>query len=655
MGRRSIVLAALMTAAATGAVAVARSFSDEQAGRGRLLYASQCATCHGAELQGGAGPALAGASFQQRWFDSHKPLGALHEVIATRMPPLKPGSLSPDQANDIVAYVLVANHYPSGKAPLDQAALASPVDAQSSGTQMAAPARLPLLVAPANPGVAKDNRPTDEDLLAIRDADWLNYNRDLKGQRFSPLKQITTANVAKLRPECIIQVGDVGVFQSGPLVFDGKLYVTATRRTAAFDAKTCRRLWQHDYVPDGPEPYTSARGGALYHGKFFRGTPDGHVIALDAETGALLWDVRAADSALGQWIPAAPIAIDGRVIVGNAGGIFGANGHINAFDAETGKPLWSFDLIANDKAAWRQGGQNGGGSSWSTLAYDAQRKLIYAPVGNPAPVFDGEPRAGSNLYTSSVIVLDAATGRIVSHVQQTPHDTHDYDTAAAPLLFDQDGARRMAVANKGGWLFLYDRGADNRLIARQSLGRHENDVTPPGDVSMRMCPGGAGGTEWNGPAYSPLSRKLYVNAVDWCMWIKRKPAPYVKGDFYYSAEFHFDPPETAFGTLRAFDAMSGAPAWVYQSPTPMLAAVTPTAGGVLFTGDLNGDFLAFDEASGKILYRFNTGGALAGGVVSYAVDGRQFVAVASGNASKTWNSVGAATVVVFALSPDNPN
>jgi alcohol dehydrogenase (cytochrome c) len=652
MGRRGIIILALLTAAGSASAAIAPpGFDAEQAGRGRTLYAAQCASCHGGDMQGGAGPALAGLSFRQRWFDGQKPLAALFDVIAKRMPPQSPGSLSEAQNIDILAHMLAANGYAPGTAALSATAMNAPLGPPAGAVVSAEPARLPLLVQPAAPVPAQGSRPTDADLLGIAPGNWLTYNRDLAGQRFSPLKQITVANAAKLRPECIFQLGEVGVFQTGPVVFEGKMYVTTARRTAALDAATCRPLWQHDHVPDGPEPYTSNRGTALYDGKIFRGTPDGHLIALDAATGALLWDVRIADSALGQWIAAAPIAIDGRVFVGNAGGIFGANGHIHAFDADSGKRLWTFDLIAAGVESWEKGSETGGGSSWTSMAYDPARKLIYAPVGNPAPVFDGGPRPGNNLYTSSVVVIDAVSGKLSSHVQQTPHDTHDYDTAAAPLLFDQDGASRMAVANKGSWLFLYDRADGNRLVTRQALGRHENDERAPGPEPMRMCPGGAGGAEWNGPAYSPVSRRLYVNAVDWCMTVTRKPGVYEKGGFYYNAEFFFDPPETAFGTLRAFDAATGKPAWVYRSATPMLAGVTPTAGGLIFTGDLLGDFLAIDERTGKPLYRFNTGGAIAGGVVSYAVGGRQFVAVASGNASKTWNSAGAATVVVFAL-PD---
>lgn len=649
--RKGALAAASLIAMAATAPEPPR-FAAVQAAEGRAAYAVRCASCHGTRMEGGSGPALTGDAFRRKWMDTARPLSELYHIVSRQMPLGMPGTLSDEDNLAITAHILAGSGFVPGDVRLAADAMGGTLAPPAEAAAAARAERPPLLAAPVSPRQPSAGGPGDADLLHVADADWLTYNRDLSGRRFSPLAEITPGNAGNLQPVCILQLGETGVFQSGPVVHAGIMYVTTPHYTVALDARTCREKWRHSYVPEGPEPYTSNRGLALYDGRLFRGTADGHLLALDAANGALLWDVRVADSDAGQWISAAPLAIDGRVFIGNAGGIFGANGHIHAFDVATGKRLWTFDLIPQGKQpgaeSWKAGAETGGGSSWSSFAYDPARRILYAPVGNPAPVFDGRPRAGDNLYTSSVVGLQAATGKLSAQYQQTPHDTHDYDTAAAPVLFEQDGRSLMAVANKGSWLFLYDRQA-NKLLTRQPLGRHENHDTEPTETPMRMCPGGAGGVEWNGPAYSPQTRRLYVNVVDWCMTVTRKAAPYVRGGFFYSAEFAFDPAETAFGTLRALDAATGAPAWTYRSDTPMLAGVTATAGGLIFTGDLQGYFLALDARKGELLYRFNTGGPIAGGVVTYGVDGRQYVAVASGNASKTWNSIGAATIVVFAL------
>ena len=587
----------------------------------RALYAARCANCHGLDLQGAAGPALTGTPFRSAFLSDGRTPDDLVQAIAQRMPPAAPGSLSPAQARSLASYLLQR----SGGA--------------ESVPTAPRPDRFPVAAAATKP--PQGSLPTDAELAQVRPEDWPSFNRDLYGQRFSPLRQITARNAGRLVPVCLLQLGDAGSFQSGPVVHQGRLYVTTAHKTVAVDAATCTRLWEHVYAPSDAEPWPGNRGVALSGGRLFRGTTDGHLIALDAATGALLWDAWVADSRKHYHVSGAPLAYGGRVFVGEAGGDYGLDGHIHAFDAATGRPLWSFDTIAyQSRTSWPADIAFGGGGSWSAMSYDVATDTLLVPVGNPWPDYDGAMRDGDNLYTNSVVALDATTGERRWHLQQVPHDTHDWDTPAPPALYEIGGKPRLAVLSKDGHLYLYD-GASRALLARPAVSTIKNADAPFTTAGTHVCPGIMGGGQFNGPAFSPVSRQLFVSSVDWC-------------HTFYAAETSKrplrDPIEQASGWVRALDAATGRENWAYHSPTPMMAGVTPTAGGVLFTGDLNGMFLALDAASGKVLYRFATGGAIAGGVVTYAVNGKQYVAVASGSLQReAWLTSGSPTLVVFAL------
>jgi alcohol dehydrogenase (cytochrome c) len=478
----------------------------------------------------------------------------------------------------------------------------------------------------------------------------LRYNRDYSGQRYSPLTQITPANVQHLVPKCIFQTGEVGSFQASPVVRDGRLYVTTVHRTYAIDAANCRRLWAHEYIPSGSvfEYMPTNRGVALYKGMVIRGTLDGHLIALDAMNGTPVWDTWVSDSSKGFFLSAAPVVFDGKLYIGEAGGDYGASGHLRAFDAVTGRALWAFNVIPADgekgRETWPASGQRGGGSMWTTITIEPGTRSVYASTGNPYLDFDGTGRSGDNLYTDSVIVLDADSGTLRWYAQQNPHDVRDWDTTGAPVIYSAGGHNLLAVGTKDARLYLYDRDKHS-LIARRDLTRRENDtgVLPPG-VPTHVCPGSLGGVEWNGPAFDPANGLLYVNTVDWCVTItpqtnkERNPGGGTPA---------FDPPDKARGWLRAFDAADLREKWHYQADSPMLAGITPTGSGLLLTGTGSGHFLAFNANTGRTLYSFYTGGPLAGGVSTYLVNHRQYIAVVSGNSSKLiWQTTGAGPIVV---------
>jgi alcohol dehydrogenase (cytochrome c) len=300
----------------------------------------------------------------------------------------------------------------------------------------------------------------------------------------------------------------------------------------------------------------------------------------------------------------------------------------------------------------------GGGAVWTAFALDTENGDLHIAVTNPSPDLPVHLRQGDNLYTNSIVVLDVRTGKLRWHRQLVPNDSHDWDvTHATPIISATvNGATRRLVvtAGKDGMLRALDR-ETHRVLYETPTTTRENAETPVITTPLRACPGVLGGSQWNGPAYHPGTNLLYVPAVDWCATFSAfEQVRYIPGKLYMGGRTDLDPPEKAQGWLTAVDASTGAVKWKYRSPRPMVAAVTTTAGNLLLTGELTGDFVAFDARSGDVLYRFNTGGPIGGGIVTYAAGGTQYIAVASGSPSNFWvdRSPGAPTIVVFALPRD---
>jgi PQQ-dependent dehydrogenase (methanol/ethanol family) len=658
-------------------------FTTAQVDAGRAAYGHSCAVCHGIELEGGSGPALRGPPFQRMWMTGTRTLRDLYDANATRMPLNAPGSLPPSQGLEITAFILSRNGYPSGSEALTPSGMHQRLTAAAArpgtdgraiqdgfgfrhGPGRARPRRNsgwkgaagPLPAAPATVALATTPSPRQSEILHVAPANWLTYNRDYQGDRYSPLAEINVRNAGSLAVACAFQLGEVGAFENSPLVYDGRMFVTSNHKVFALDAATCALLWGFTYVPQGPESFPAGRGMALYEGKLFRGTSDGYLLALDAATGNLLWQVHVADSTLGYCISGAPVAFDGKVFVGECGGDSGIRGHVFAFDATTGALAWTFDTIPTGNEAgaqtWGGASEHGGGPSWSTMTIDPAHELLLVPVGNPGPDFNGRHRPGINLYTDSIVALQVATGRLAWYVQQVPHDTHDWDTAAAPAIFDRGGKRLMAVASKSGFLFVYDR-TTRRLIARSPTTGAYFNASAPLSLSKptTYCPGSHG--QWNGPAYAPSTGMLFVGSEQRCDTVVLTHPRFVPGLPYYAGRILTDQRNIGIGWIHGYDATTGRTIWSYRSPTPISAALTATAGGLILTGDMAGNFLALDQRTGKVLYKFMTGGAVAGGVTSYAVAGRQYLAVASGNTSRDVTaSTGAATIFVFTLCRSSP-
>ncbi len=486
--------------------------------------------------------------------------------------------------------------------------------------------------------------------------DWPGYNNDLQAQRYSPLKQITAKNVGSLKEVCRIKAQDGGSFHTGPIVVDGTMYITTAHDTVALDPTTCKELWRNTYSSSHEDVWSVNRGVAYMNGRLFRGTPDGHLLALDAKTGKLLWQDTAGNPDLGEFLSGSPVGWNGVVYTGTAGSDWGARGRVVAFNAEDGRELWRFGLIptGNEPGAdtWqvKKSALTGGGGTWTSFALDVTRDELAVPVGNPAPDLNAEYRPGDNLYTDSVVVLDARTGALKWYHQLKAHDGMDHDLAASPVLFrTPDLQDIMVVAGKDGLLVGIDRESRN-VLYKTAVTTIGNENTVPTEQGMHVCPGWTGGVEWNGPAYDPTKNSLYVGAVDWCTVLKKGPPKYVAGEPFLGGQPIPDPPAQSSGWLTSVNASTGQVNWKYHAPAPIIGGVTPTAGGVVFSGDIKGNFFALDSGSGEVLFSEPTQGMIAGGVVTYSVAGKQYVAFTSGNVSRiSFGELGDPTLIVMGV------
>jgi alcohol dehydrogenase (cytochrome c) len=632
-------------------------FTTAQLTQGRFEYSQKCAVCHGAQLQGGGAPSLKGQTFDAQW--DGKTLKDFYDYVRQNMPLGQAGELNGQQYADIVAYILAQNGLPAGDdkfiATSPMARVLELAAAAGNAPASAPPAEVKigeLYGTLSQPGT---HAPTQAELDAADTAttNWLMYNKGYRGERYSLLKRIDAENAGNLRPVCMFQLGELGTFSTGPVTYDGILYVTTHLGTYAIDATTCKKLWSHQHIAQGPEMNATNKGVALAGGRVIRGTQDGFLYALDAKTGVALWVRQVADWSIGEGIGAAPIVWNDIVYVGKAGGDWGIRGRLMAFHVEDGTPAWSFDLIpSGDETGantWPNpdAAKHGGGAAWVTFSLDRETGTLFVPVGNPGPDYHKDMRAGANLFTVATVALDARSGKLKWWYQMLASDDHDWD-ATVVSLFDSDGRKLVATAGKEGILHVVDRD-DGKLVFKlpvTTLLNHDTPLTPEG---VRVCP--VAGVQWNGAAHSLSTGLLYVNAIDWCTVFKLGPDPKWVPTVPYTGLANGwgtnDPISKWSGWINAIDPKTGTMAWRVHTPTPMYAALTPTAGNVVFTGDLNGNFLALDARNGKTLYSFNTGGPIAGGVITYEQGGRQYVAVASGSSGGSIPLTGSATVVIF--------
>jgi alcohol dehydrogenase (cytochrome c) len=476
-------------------------------------------------------------------------------------------------------------------------------------------------------------------------SDWLSVDHDLAATRYSPLNQITTENVSELAKVCAYSFPDKEPSQTAPIVSAGIMYLTTAHYTVALDGSDCHVIWSSQWSPRDYETMNTQRGAALAGGKIIRGTADGFLLALDVKDGHVLWTKQIANSKEGYFISMPPLVHGDLVYLGPAGAEWASSGWVGAFRISDGEQVWRFNIVPGDGEpganTWGTdpaARKHGGGNLWTPMTFDEEKHLLYVPGGNAAPDIYDQGRPGTNLYTNSLIALDAMTGRLAWYRQFIPHDVHDYDvTHVGPILKTAiGGSTRNVVASSGkdGMLRLLDRDSTDILYSVPFTNRVNTEAALT-TTPVRVCPGTLGGQEWNGSAYHVKLNLLIVPATDWCAEFKKDAVPpspekeHTHG-FYFGGETKFDPWSTAHGRLTAFDASTGKEKWRYDAPKPMIAGVTATEGDLIFTGELTGDLLALDARTGKVLLRSPIGGPAGGGVVTYKARGEQNVAIVSG-------------------------
>ena len=488
---------------------------------------------------------------------------------------------------------------------------------------------------------------------------WLTYSGDYNGHRHSPLTQITPENVHQLTAQWTFQTGTLGSFQTTPLVLDGVLYVTGYNNNAwAIDARSGRTIWRYRRnLPDdlrnccGPVN----RGFAMLGDRLFMGTIDAHLIALDLKTGTLIWDVELADYKLGYSSTVAPLVIKDKVVVGIAGAEFGTRGFIDAYDTQTGKRAWRFYTVAGPEDSvggktWPQGDAytRGGGSIWVTGTYDPQRNLIFFGTGNPGPDYYSQAREGDNLYTASLVAIDADTGQRRWHYQFTPHDVHDWDSTQVPVLGDLtiNGQPRKVVmfANRNGFFYTIDRVTGKVIVAKpfvettwaKEIDPNGRPVLLPGNLpdedGSRTCPDLGGGTNFMSPSYDPTTRLFFVTARETCAMYYSWDQKFKPGEQYESGGTMRPRDQRNFGALRAIDPTTGTLKWEFRYTSVSSSGVLTTASGVVFAGDGDGNIMAFDSRNGKNLWHYQLGYPMRSTAgTTYMLDGRQYLLVPSGS------------------------
>ncbi|MHC1949137.1 methanol/ethanol family PQQ-dependent dehydrogenase [Bradyrhizobium sp. UFLA06-06] len=503
---------------------------------------------------------------------------------------------------------------------------------------------------------------TSEQLVkgATDTSNVLNYGMGYNLQRFSTLNQINKDTVKNLVPVWNYSLNDDRSEESQPLVYQGVIYVTTHNATIAIDAKSGKQIWKTkvEYPAETPRIVCCGiinRGAALYDGKVFRTTLDANVIALDAKTGKELWRQKAADIKEGYSMTVAPLVADGVVITGISGAEFGTRGFIDGWDPATGKKLWrTYSIPTPDEPGgdtWKgDTWKLGGGSTWITGSYDPELNTVYWGIGNPGP-FNSAVRPGDNLYTCSVLALDPKTGKIKWHYQFSPNNPFDYDSVAEMVLADMnvDGkpTKVLMDANRNGFFYVLDR-TNGKLLAANpyvnvnwatgidmKTGRPiETDITKDAREGKKVTvyPSILGGKNWEPMSFNPQTGLAYANTLAFGGKYKAEPVTFKQGEWYLGMDLT-DPWEWGTGPrghLKAIDPMTGKAKWEAPSDIPRFSGVLSTGGGVVFSGQLTGEFEAFDADTGKKLWQFQTGSGIEGQPVTWQQDGVQYVAVTSG-------------------------
>jgi len=535
------------------------------------------------------------------------------------------------------------------------AALAALLGAQTGKGQTPAPPRygdLSVVTQELLDGAADDGN------------NFLLTNGNYAQTRFYPNRQINIRNVARLRPAWIFQTDVQESMETSPIVVNGIMYITTSfDHVYAVNARTGEQIWEYTQKLGPINTYCCGpnnRGVAVYGDKVYFGTLDSKLVALDAKTGKPVWEVQIADPTLGYSETMAPTAVDGKILIGTNGGEYGIRGFVRAYDAETGKLIWNFDTIpensvgvwattdatgrnlhrdiAAEKAALAQNGdpyKRLGGGVWQNPAVDLVHRRIYFAVGNPSPDLDGAVRPGDNLYTDSLVSVDLDTGKYVCHFQYIPHDVWDLDATSPPVLVqvrDNNGNLVNGVLEAGKTGHIYVNRADDCSLIRfsQPMVPQKNMWALPTPNGAVMLPGANGGVEWSPIAVNHVFELAYAITLNQPMTYTVTPAPYPDGKLWLGGAFTVIPGAEQWGNITAVEYNTGNIAWQVKTQMPMIGGILATAGGLVFAGEGNGLFKAYDAATGAELWSFQAGAGVNAPPSSYTVDGRQYIVVAAG-------------------------
>jgi alcohol dehydrogenase (cytochrome c) len=486
---------------------------------------------------------------------------------------------------------------------------------------------------------------------------WLMYSGTNDSQRHSRLTQVNTNNVTELEFKWAYQIPEIDRAETVPLVVDGIMFITeAPSNIVAVDAVTGRQYWRYNHeMPDDLRICCGRnnRGVAILGETLYMSTLDAHLVALDARTGNVRWDVVVADYAKGYSKTAAPLIVKDTVVTGIAGGEFGIRGFIDGYDADTGERVWRTYTIAGpgnpDVSTWAgDSWETGGGASWITGAYDAELNLIYWGTGNPGPDWNGDARMGDNLYSDSALALNGDTGELEWYFQFTPHDVHDWDAIQVPILADiqYQGRERkvMMWANRNAFYYTIDRETGEFLLGNPyalqtwatGLDSDGRPIRVPGTTptyeGVVVSPSVGGGTNWWSPAYSPQTGLFYVTAFDGEQKFIKRDEEYEEGQrFTGGGGSYIQPMDTYNSAIRAIDPSTGGITWEFPIQPRSSAGILTTAGGLLFSGSVDGYFYALDANNGRELWHKSLGQRVHAAPMSFAVDGQQYVTIAAGN------------------------
>ncbi|MFN7919988.1 MAG: PQQ-dependent dehydrogenase, methanol/ethanol family [Bryobacteraceae bacterium] len=599
------------------------AFAAAQNDPGQQLYTAHCVVCHGATAEGGSGPDLTSVAWHASVTDDQIDRAIRDGKRGTAMPAF-------GDKLDATASLSVVKHLRKLSAT-----------AMQPTTTVRAPE-----INVASSRLVDVERSPDE---------WLMYGRDYGNRRFSPHEEIHVGNVKNLVPMWSFQTGVPDGLQATPLFVNGVLYLaTAWNHVFAIDARTGAEIWHYRRRLPEKMKYCCGpvnRGVAVANGLLYLGTLDAHMVALNARDGRVVWDVEVGKVEDNFSITSPPLIAGNKVITGIAGGDFASRGFIAAYDAASGRQIWRFHTIPEpgpeSRDTWSDAWKTGGAATWMNGSFDPELNLVYWGTGNPFPVMDGGARKGDNLYSDSVVVVNADTGKLAWYYQYTPNDVWDYD-GVNELVFIDDldfrGRKVKAVvhADRNGHFYALDRKTGEFLYAKAFVradwltgfdDKGHPMVRPSAIASYegtQVCPGAAGGKEWNAMSYSPLTRLVYVPVIENCAVFsnygveakKKGLAPGPSGFRYL--------PGKAYGKLKAIRVDTGESAWEVPFRTPAGAGTLVTAGGLVFSGEAEGSFVAYDAKSGERLWSYQTGSGIRAAPISYRLDGKQYIAIASG-------------------------